>query len=310
MMPRPDYEKFCQLFPRSGPDYLASSDTHSEFPYAYAKVCRAHTLIREQVAHGPDHFGVNVDVFPIDRVPASRLRFAWQRTMALAVRAVLLAKVVEPTPDRSTLTRTALHVATLSGSFARPFSPGPTRASRRCAATPTLIGSGSSWRAPVANPREPSLTSTHGPVRSHDCPDPPKTVGTASTKVRRLHDVAPGSGLLDCRRPLRRQATMISLLMRRVRQLRAAVRPRQPLVHGRTVRHPRSLHLASRDQTRGRTCVRGRLVVTVADQVMAVRLGTSQCSSLLERRRTGVRRFPVGYGGLAMLVPSAGRCSV
>ncbi|WP_167305979.1 LicD family protein [Nocardioides euryhalodurans] len=111
MMPRADYEVFCREFPRSGRVYLASGDTHGDFPYAYAKVCRSGTVVREPVAGGTDHFGVNVDVIPVDHVPAGRLAWRCHRALAMAVRAVLLAKVVEPTPDLARRTRVALRVA-------------------------------------------------------------------------------------------------------------------------------------------------------------------------------------------------------
>lgn len=112
MMPRADYEVLCRDFPTTGDVHQVSPNTARTYPYAYAKICRAGTLVREDVVLAPaDRFGINIDVIPIDRVSRHPARFRWHARMAMAVRALLLLKVVEARSAPTPRVRRGLRVA-------------------------------------------------------------------------------------------------------------------------------------------------------------------------------------------------------
>jgi lipopolysaccharide cholinephosphotransferase len=101
MMAREDYERFCRGFPRSGRLTLVTSRSHPSLPYACAKVCLMGTLVLEEVDIAPkDRFGINIDILPFDVVSDRRWAFRVQVALAWFVRAVLLLKVVQPSPSR------------------------------------------------------------------------------------------------------------------------------------------------------------------------------------------------------------------
>ncbi len=73
LMPRPDFEKFIQLYNNSGSKYEClynSSTEESHFISYYAKVHNPHTIsIEKHREH--TKFGVNIDIFPVDGKPDS-----------------------------------------------------------------------------------------------------------------------------------------------------------------------------------------------------------------------------------------------
>ena len=112
MMPRGDYERFLREF--SGPDdlYVVHRGSHRAFPHAYAKVCRSGTLVEEQTRVALP-IGVNVDVFPVDPLPAADVLYRLQRGLFQAARALLLAKSLDDRAGRSRAKQAALALGRL-----------------------------------------------------------------------------------------------------------------------------------------------------------------------------------------------------
>lgn len=82
MMPRPDYDKFLQLFngQSDGRYYALSRESSKDHHYinCYAKVEDSTTVSVEHGLRGIAKFGLNIDVFPVDGAPedpAERKRF-------------------------------------------------------------------------------------------------------------------------------------------------------------------------------------------------------------------------------------------
>jgi lipopolysaccharide cholinephosphotransferase len=84
MMPRSDYETFVERFAGAAPDHLgvAGPGTRPGWPLPYVKADDDRTELREPLEE-PVRLGVNVDVFPLDVVPASPLL---RRVQALELR--------------------------------------------------------------------------------------------------------------------------------------------------------------------------------------------------------------------------------
>jgi lipopolysaccharide cholinephosphotransferase len=74
MMPRADYQRLADLFARAAPSHLTlgSPQTRAAWPLPYAKISDDRTQLWEPF-EVPVALGVNVDVFPLDAVPSSRL---------------------------------------------------------------------------------------------------------------------------------------------------------------------------------------------------------------------------------------------
>lgn len=72
-MPRPDYEKFIKSYGKEGNDtyYVLSPDSDKLYPYTFAKICKSGTHITEFSSLKYD-LGVNIDLFPIDGLPAGK----------------------------------------------------------------------------------------------------------------------------------------------------------------------------------------------------------------------------------------------
>jgi len=72
MMPREDYRRLVQVFASTaGPHlFLGSAQTQADWPLAYAKVSDRRTQLWEPFEE-PVALGVNIDVFPLDRLPSS-----------------------------------------------------------------------------------------------------------------------------------------------------------------------------------------------------------------------------------------------
>ena len=107
MMPRPDYERFCREFPTCGDQFVVSPVTESGFPHAYAKVCRAGTLVVEDVDAGYP-VGVNIDIFPVDVVSAHKWVWRLQRQAEILVRNLMYVRMLPLRRDRTAARRLTL----------------------------------------------------------------------------------------------------------------------------------------------------------------------------------------------------------
>lgn len=78
MMPRPDYERFLTVFPAHDYLELRHSASVPDYPVAFATVNDTRTVKTEQKLRGKirNAFSVNVDVFPIDGLPADEAETA------------------------------------------------------------------------------------------------------------------------------------------------------------------------------------------------------------------------------------------
>lgn len=68
LMPRPDYERFCSLFPNQNSRYVVKNLTLSKefYPIFFSKVIDTQTVIEETNVRTVSGIGVNIDVFPMD----------------------------------------------------------------------------------------------------------------------------------------------------------------------------------------------------------------------------------------------------
>ena len=77
-MPRQDYEKFCNIFPKYQNKYgltLANSETTVYYGRPMSKVFLNDTVLTEPQFKGDDQIGVNVDLWPLDGVPKHFKKF-------------------------------------------------------------------------------------------------------------------------------------------------------------------------------------------------------------------------------------------
>lgn len=66
-MPRPDYEKFIEIYnskPRQ--NILYSQETHPQYLYSFAKLSKSNTLLIEKGCKSGVEMGIYLDIFPID----------------------------------------------------------------------------------------------------------------------------------------------------------------------------------------------------------------------------------------------------
>lgn len=68
MMLRPDYENFVKSYPHGGRYNVLAPEVNPNFPFPFAKVEDTATVLEENMAQKWP-MGVNVDVFPIEKVP-------------------------------------------------------------------------------------------------------------------------------------------------------------------------------------------------------------------------------------------------
>ena len=69
MMPREDYEKLIQIFPKNTKyDFLTFHNTPN-IPYAFGKIIDSRTIKNEPLRRKYQVIGVDIDVFPIDNYP-------------------------------------------------------------------------------------------------------------------------------------------------------------------------------------------------------------------------------------------------
>lgn len=76
-MPRPDYDKFIEQFSSAptGTLKVLSLETSKNYQYLFAKVIDDRTLLIENLFGEQFPLGVYIDIFPLDSVPASTLKF-------------------------------------------------------------------------------------------------------------------------------------------------------------------------------------------------------------------------------------------
>ncbi len=68
MMPRADYDQFCEQFTSDGAKLLCT-ETMSDYPYPFAKVIDSNTVLYEMGSNAIE-LGIYIDVFPMDYRPA------------------------------------------------------------------------------------------------------------------------------------------------------------------------------------------------------------------------------------------------
>lgn len=65
-MPRPDYDKFMQLYPKEGKNVLYEHCINENYKYPFAKLCKKNTKLIERDADSGVDMGIYVDIFPLD----------------------------------------------------------------------------------------------------------------------------------------------------------------------------------------------------------------------------------------------------
>lgn len=66
VMPRPDYDKFIELYSKEGDERLLASNVDERYKYPFAKLCKKNTLLIEKGGNAGVEIGVYLDVFPLD----------------------------------------------------------------------------------------------------------------------------------------------------------------------------------------------------------------------------------------------------
>ncbi len=101
MMPRADYDRLAVVFTAETPARLTldSPATHPGWPFPYAKISDDRTALFEPLAE-PLALGVNLDVFPLDTVPARRVVRALQTTAMNVLRWAVELRYIAPERGR------------------------------------------------------------------------------------------------------------------------------------------------------------------------------------------------------------------
>lgn len=74
-MPREDYDKFCNLFPKYQASLNLAIVNHTTKPYlgrVMSKVIDTRTDLKELEYYGDDNIGVFIDLFPLDGIPSNK----------------------------------------------------------------------------------------------------------------------------------------------------------------------------------------------------------------------------------------------
>ena len=69
MMPRCDYERLFEVWPKNSHYHVLCHSNTINFPYAYGKAIDDRTVKVEPIRKSCRHIGVDVDIFPIDNIP-------------------------------------------------------------------------------------------------------------------------------------------------------------------------------------------------------------------------------------------------
>lgn len=84
LMPRPDYDKFCELYKRnSNNKYRLFTVDSKDYIYPFAKISDTTTAVVEKWML-TNVLGVNIDIFPLDGVPENLNRFKCKARIVLA----------------------------------------------------------------------------------------------------------------------------------------------------------------------------------------------------------------------------------
>ena len=122
MMPRPDYEKFLELYVDSGRYVLKTHDRDSSYFYPFAKLVNSDTKFIECNCD-ESTLGVFVDIFPLDGVPTNKIR---QRYRALKWRVLRVLTIhgfnVESRDSYlKNNQRAKWIISNIAGTMAKPF---------------------------------------------------------------------------------------------------------------------------------------------------------------------------------------------
>ncbi|MET0694095.1 MAG: LicD family protein [Propionibacteriaceae bacterium] len=157
MMPRADYDRLLGLFDSAAPLDLSlgSPQTQDDWPFPYAKVSDDRTELWEPL-EVPLPLGVNIDVFPIDVLPASRVTRAVQARLLRLLRWAVELKYIATERGRAWHSPIAISVGKpllrrvpmrfLIRSFTRAASSGSHPSDR----AGVRVGS-FDWSAPVSD---------------------------------------------------------------------------------------------------------------------------------------------------------------
>lgn len=69
MMPREEYNRLCNEFPKKSRYKFLTSENTNNFPYTFGKIVDTTTIKQEPLRHKYQKIGVDIDVFPIDNFP-------------------------------------------------------------------------------------------------------------------------------------------------------------------------------------------------------------------------------------------------
>lgn len=88
LMPRPDYEQFLELYEKNAqPSFFLLTPGSPDYPSSFTKLVSSRTRFESTQHLFPKEYGVNLDIFPLDGVPAKlgKTRF-WVVKELMAVR--------------------------------------------------------------------------------------------------------------------------------------------------------------------------------------------------------------------------------
>lgn len=95
-MPRKDYEKFCEIFPKSENALqlqLVNAKTSTYFARAMSKVIDMRTVLTEPEYKVDDPIGVFIDIWPLDGVPNNRVGKQIHRLFCKSLLVMFLSKI-------------------------------------------------------------------------------------------------------------------------------------------------------------------------------------------------------------------------
>lgn len=79
-MPRAEYERFIEIWLKNSPEgyVLQNKENDPCFTQSFTKIRKEHTtFLQFEFEAGKQHTGIFVDIFPIDRIPDSKLKKYW-----------------------------------------------------------------------------------------------------------------------------------------------------------------------------------------------------------------------------------------
>ncbi len=91
-MPRPDYDKFCQLAEKHfvGDIFFQSYRSDKHYPYIFSKLRDSNTTFIEKIyCHVPMNHGVYIDIFPIDGISKNPLEKKKKMDRKIMLKAIL-----------------------------------------------------------------------------------------------------------------------------------------------------------------------------------------------------------------------------